>query len=90
MTDERLKLLAKNLIEYSVGLKEGESILIELIGQEIELAKELVKLSYSKRRKTIFVAKTSHCSELCSCRCNRRADKNDQQNEDLMEKWMHI
>lgn len=51
MTDERLKLLAKNLIEYSVGLKEGENILIELIGQEIELAKELVKLSYSKGAK---------------------------------------
>ncbi len=48
LVDERVKVLAKNLIEYSVDLKNGEKILIELIGEEIDLAKELIKLSYQK------------------------------------------
>jgi len=48
MVDERVKVLAKNLIEYSVELKSGEKILIELIGEEVDLAKELIKLSYQK------------------------------------------
>ncbi|WPX07696.1 aminopeptidase [Anaerocellum danielii] len=87
MTDERLKLLAKNLIEYSVELKEGENILIELIGQEIELAKELVKLSYSKGAKPFLWLK--HPSLLRTLLLSATEDQIDMiaQNErELMEK----
>ncbi|BCS81007.1 aminopeptidase [Anaerocellum diazotrophicum] len=87
MTDERLKLLAKNLIEYSVELKEGENILIELIGQEIELAKELVKLSYSKGAKPFLWLK--HPTLLRTLLLNATEEQIEMiaQNErDLMEK----
>jgi aminopeptidase len=46
MKDPRIDLLAKNLIEYSVGLKKGEKILIENIGGEIPLTQALMKHAY--------------------------------------------
>lgn len=46
MVDERVKQLAKNLLEYSVALKPGEKVLIDVIGVELPLAKELVKHAY--------------------------------------------
>lgn len=47
MKDPRIEQLAYNLINYSVKLKPGENILIECIGNCIELAKELVKQAYN-------------------------------------------
>lgn len=47
MNDQRIKQLAKNLINYSVELQPGERILIELSGIEIPLAKELIKEAYN-------------------------------------------
>ena len=38
MIDERLKTLAKNLVNYSCRLQKGENCLIELIGAENALA----------------------------------------------------
>jgi aminopeptidase len=46
MKDERITLLAKNLINYSCSLKKGEKVLIECIGLETPLATELVKQAY--------------------------------------------
>jgi aminopeptidase len=46
MSDERVKILAENLICYSVRLKQGEKILIEVIDDGLELAKELVAAAY--------------------------------------------
>lgn len=46
MKDPRTEQLAHNLINYSVELKPGESILIECIGNSYALAKELVKQAY--------------------------------------------
>ncbi len=43
MRDERLTLLAKNLVDYSLDLKKGEKLYLEVKGKEtLDLAKELV------------------------------------------------
>lgn len=46
MKDQRIEQLAHSLINYSVGLKKGEKILIEVIGLEIPLAQALVRHAY--------------------------------------------
>jgi aminopeptidase len=46
MKDPRYETLAENLINYSIKLKPGEKILIEIIGNETALTKELVKEAY--------------------------------------------
>lgn len=46
MVDERLKKLAKNLINYSCALKKGEKILIEAMDADEEFLCELVKEIY--------------------------------------------
>ena len=48
MKDKRYEILADNLINFSVGLKPGENVLIEaLSGQEAALVTELVKAAYA-------------------------------------------
>ena len=45
MKDKRNEILAKNLVNYSVSLKSGETIMIEIKGKEtLELAKSRVFL----------------------------------------------
>jgi aminopeptidase len=46
MKDPRIQKLAENLITYSVNLQPGERILIEAIGFETPLVKELVSQAY--------------------------------------------
>ncbi len=46
MSEERVKILAENLINYSVRLKQGERVLIEVIDDGYELARELVTAAY--------------------------------------------
>jgi aminopeptidase len=46
MMDPRITKLAENIINYSVNLKKGEKILIENIGNELPLTKELIKEAY--------------------------------------------
>lgn len=46
MTDPRIKQLAENLVNYSCEVKPGEKVLIETIGFEVPLAKELIKEVY--------------------------------------------
>ncbi|HHW28796.1 MAG TPA: aminopeptidase, partial [Syntrophomonadaceae bacterium] len=47
MKDPRINTLAKNLVNYSCELQKGEKILIEAIGLESELVKELIKEVYA-------------------------------------------
>lgn len=49
MKDQRYNTLAKNLINYSCKLKEGEKVLIEGIGECKALIKELVKEAYNAK-----------------------------------------
>lgn len=46
MIDSRITKLAHNLINYSCRLKSGEKVLIETIGLETPLVKELVREAY--------------------------------------------
>ncbi|MGI6005459.1 MAG: aminopeptidase [Christensenellales bacterium] len=46
MIDSRMKKLARSLITYSCSLKEGENILIEAHGVDVEMVAELVKVAY--------------------------------------------
>ncbi len=46
MVDPRIVTLAKNLVRYSCEVKPGEKVLIENIGLELPLIKELVKEVY--------------------------------------------
>ena len=43
MVDERIKILARKLVNYSCRLQKGENCLIELIGADEEFSAELVK-----------------------------------------------
>jgi aminopeptidase len=46
--DERIKILAKNLVNYSLNLKKGEKVLIHHIGSTTELlAKQLINEVYA-------------------------------------------
>jgi aminopeptidase len=47
LKDPRIITLAKNLINYSCNLKQGEKVLIESIGLELPLVTELVKQAYA-------------------------------------------
>lgn len=49
MKDIRYSTLAKNLINYSCALKEGEKVLIESIGDCAPLVKELIKEAYNAK-----------------------------------------
>lgn len=55
MKDIRIEKLANNLLTYSVNIKEGENILIEMIGEDgIYLAKELIKKAEELGAKPYF------------------------------------
>lgn len=50
MVDERIRTLAKNLVNYSVKLKENENILIDLGGEDCyPLGNEIVKAVYEAK-----------------------------------------
>lgn len=46
MKDARIIKLAKNLVNYSTSIKRGENVLVDVHGDGIELAKEIVKEVY--------------------------------------------
>ena len=55
MKDIRIEKLAKNLLNYSINLKKGENILIEILGEDcIPLAKELITQSSKIGAKPFF------------------------------------
>jgi len=43
MRDPRLQKLARNLVEYSIDVKPGENVLIDMVGSERELTKCLIE-----------------------------------------------
>src|SRR5690606_33984799 len=47
MNDPRIRQLAELLIGYSVELKPGEKLLIECMGLELPLARELIRQAYA-------------------------------------------
>jgi len=71
MKDPRIQRLAENLINYSVNLQPGERILIEAIGFETPLVKELVSQAYkaggipfiSVKNNELLRVLLSECSE---------------------------
>lgn len=46
MKDPRIKQLAKNLLNYSVKVKKGETVIIEASARAVDLVVELVKQTY--------------------------------------------
>ena len=46
MTDQRLKKLAENLVNYSCAVKPGEKVLIEMFDCDDVLAEELIQAVY--------------------------------------------
>ncbi len=59
MVDPRITTLADNLVNYSCELQKGEKILIEAIGLETPLVKELIKEVYSSRGVPFVMIKNS-------------------------------
>lgn len=59
MKDQRIDALAKNIIEYSVGLKQGEKILIDLAGLETPLVSALINKVYQVGAQP-FLSITNH------------------------------
>jgi aminopeptidase len=47
MTDERVKKLARNLVNYSCNLQKGEKVLIEAYDIDTPLVEELIKEAYA-------------------------------------------
>ena len=58
MKDPRVSKLAKNLISYSLELKAGENLLIELFDEGEDLVAELVKEAYKLGAKPFISVKT--------------------------------
>jgi len=58
MKDPRVTMLAKNLLGYSLELKAGESLLIELFDVGEELVRELIKEAYSIGAKPFISVKS--------------------------------
>lgn len=46
MNDQRVEQLARNLLNYSVELKKGEKILIDVAGLEVPLVRALIRETY--------------------------------------------
>ena len=47
MLDPRVEKLAENLVNYSLKVKKGEKVLIELFDTDSQIAVELVKKVYA-------------------------------------------
>lgn len=48
MRDSRIQRLAQNLVQYSIDVQPNENILIEMVGEEIELVQALVEEVYKR------------------------------------------
>jgi aminopeptidase len=46
MVDERIRILANRLVNYSCEVKKNEKVLIEALGLELPLVKELAREVY--------------------------------------------
>ena len=75
MKDPRIQKLAENLINYSVGLKPGEKVLIETIGFEVPLAKELIKQAYKAGGIPYITIKNSELLRVLLTECSEEQIK---------------
>lgn len=75
MKDPRIETLAKNLINYSVALKPGEKILIEVIGTDMPLAKELIKQAYNAGGIPFITIKNPELLRLLLAGCTKQQIK---------------
>lgn len=71
MKDPRIEQLAYNLINYAVELKAGEKILIENIGTDMPLAKELVKQAYKAGGVPFLTLKNNEMLRVLLSECTR-------------------
>ncbi|MGE5630215.1 MAG: aminopeptidase [Caulobacteraceae bacterium] len=58
MKDQRVREMARNLLHYSVNLKQGENLLIELLDDGEDLAVELVREAYAIGAKPFVTIKS--------------------------------
>jgi aminopeptidase len=70
MTDPRIKKLAQTLVNYSCAVKPGERVLIESIGFEVPLVKELVKEVYKAGGLPFVTIKNDEFRRLLINGCN--------------------
>ncbi|MDN4619546.1 aminopeptidase [Paenibacillus sp. PsM32] len=57
MQDPRVKVLAKNLVEYSIDVQPGENVLVEMIGNERDLLNAVIH-AIGERGGNVFVQLT--------------------------------
>ena len=69
MVDPRVKKLAGNLINYSCDLKQGEKVLIESIGLEVPLVKELIRETYKVGAIPLVTIKDSEVNRALYMEC---------------------
>lgn len=75
MKDKRLEELAHSLINYSVELQPGENILIETIGNDTALTKELVKEAYNAGGVPFVTIKNNDLLRVLLNGCNEKQMK---------------
>jgi len=71
MTDPRIETLAKNLVNYSCEVKQGERVLIETKGFELPLAKALVKEVYKAGGLPFVTVKNDEITRAILNGCNQ-------------------
>jgi aminopeptidase len=75
MKDPRIEKLAQNLVNYSVKLKPGEKLLIENIGAETDLAKELIKQAYKAGGVPFLTVKNNELIRVLVSECSQEQIK---------------
>jgi aminopeptidase len=75
MKDPRIEKLAQNLVNYSVKLKPGEKLLIENIGAETDLAKELIKQAYKAGGVPFLTVKNNELNRVLVSGCDQEQIK---------------
>ena len=69
MVDPRVKKLARNLIHYSCDLQKGEKVLIEAVGLETPLVKELIREAYKAGAVPLVTIKDSELNRALLMKC---------------------
>jgi len=72
MLDERVKILAKNLINYSVHVQQGEKVLIEVIDGGHDLVKALMAETYLAGGIPFVTVKNNALQRSLLCECDTK------------------
>ncbi|MDF2521539.1 MAG: aminopeptidase [Clostridia bacterium] len=75
MKDPRIDIMAKNLLHYSVDLKSGENLMIEVFGSGEELAAALIKEAYVIGAKPFLSVKNRELMREILLGCNEEQIK---------------